>query len=231
MKPVAALFVDEDGIYPTLPDVDAWGVTRDARRYAGNAPVVAHPPCERWGRFARQGGRKLGDDDGCFASALASVRRCGGVLEHPYGSHAFRAFNVPMPVHGKGWTEPDAWGGRSVSVDQAQFGHPTRKRTWLYCVRLAHYPDVPTGDIKRPLASMSYDYARVVVPARFMQAVAGVDMATSYRLARWVRGKVPPARGLNTQRERAASPPSFARLLVRLARTVNAPAQPWMASP
>ena len=32
---------------------------------------------------------KMGDDAGCFAHALAAVRRCGGVLEHPKDSHAW----------------------------------------------------------------------------------------------------------------------------------------------
>jgi hypothetical protein len=67
---------------------------RDARLYAGPYPVVAHPPCERWGRYwggapAQFPRLKLGDDSGCFAAALAAVRKFGGVLEHPEGSHAF----------------------------------------------------------------------------------------------------------------------------------------------
>src|SRR3546814_1901514 len=62
-------------------------------------------PCERWGRYWYGGpmlhklGRRLrvGDDGGCFKAALASVRRWGGVLEHPEGSHAWRAFELNMP--------------------------------------------------------------------------------------------------------------------------------------
>ena len=56
--------------------------------------LSAHPPCERWGRYwggAPKTWPRLvkGDDKGCFASALASVRKWGGVLEHPEGSAAW----------------------------------------------------------------------------------------------------------------------------------------------
>jgi hypothetical protein len=79
---IAALFVDERGPYVGLPNVDAWGLTRDARTYAGPHPVVAHPPCNVWCQLAHinqaRYGHIVGEDGGCFASALASVRRWGG---------------------------------------------------------------------------------------------------------------------------------------------------------
>src|SRR6266542_1132660 len=49
---VAALYVDPNGVYASLPDVEVWDEARDARLYAGPWPVVAHPPCARWCRLA-----------------------------------------------------------------------------------------------------------------------------------------------------------------------------------
>jgi hypothetical protein len=48
---VAALYVEHGGSYYGLPGVDPWDDARDARAYAGPHPVVAHPPCQRWGKF------------------------------------------------------------------------------------------------------------------------------------------------------------------------------------
>src|SRR6185312_13507688 len=79
---VAALFVEKGGCYYGLPNVDPWDRERDARLYDGPWPVVAHPPCERWGRYwfggptwvANGRARKtLGDDGGCFEAALRAV--------------------------------------------------------------------------------------------------------------------------------------------------------------
>src|SRR5580704_5568578 len=97
---IAALFVETNGCYFGLPDVDPWDVRRDARTYSGPHPVVAHPPCARWGRYWGGSPRKpnqyhLGHDEGCFAAALAAVRKWGGVLEHPADSHAWWAFDLP----------------------------------------------------------------------------------------------------------------------------------------
>ena len=47
---IAALYVESRGVYAGLPDVDLRDRDRDARTYAGPWPVVAHPPCARWGR-------------------------------------------------------------------------------------------------------------------------------------------------------------------------------------
>ena len=47
---IAALYVARAGTYFNLLDVDPWDEIRDARLYDGPHPVVAHPPCQRWGR-------------------------------------------------------------------------------------------------------------------------------------------------------------------------------------
>jgi hypothetical protein len=48
---ISALYVEAGGGYFGLPGVDAWDESRDARQYSGSNPVVAHPPCQRWGKF------------------------------------------------------------------------------------------------------------------------------------------------------------------------------------
>lgn len=139
MDRVAALFVERDGVYFGLDGVDPWDESRDARLYAGSLPVVAHPPCQLWTNFAavnfkRYGGEhnRPGNDGGCFAAALAAVRRCGGVLEHPAFSRAWAAFDLPRP--GIGWSGgPREW---VCEVWQSAYGHKARKRTWLFYVGL-----------------------------------------------------------------------------------------------
>lgn len=134
---VAALFVETDGVYFGLPDVDPWDAARDARLYDGPWPVVAHPPCERWGRYWSGGPsatfrRKKGDDGGCFASALASVRKWGGILEHPEASHAWRTFSLCAPPRHGAWVNADFLGGWTCCVEQGHYAHRARKATWLY---------------------------------------------------------------------------------------------------
>lgn len=140
---IAALYVQGGGSYYGLPGVDPWDALRDARKYEGPWPVVAHPPCQRWGRFwagqplwiKRTGERKsLGDDGGCFAAALAAVRRWGGVLEHPAGSKAWDHFGLSKPPRSGGWVAADDDGGWTCCVEQGRYGHYARKPTWLYAV-------------------------------------------------------------------------------------------------
>lgn len=135
---ISALYVQTDGCYYGLPNVDPWDIHRDARKYDGPWPVVAHPPCERWGRYWSGGPsahvrRLLGDDAGCFAAALASVQRWGGVLEHPEGSHAWRAFNLVAPAKNGKWCRAGLFArGWTCCVEQGHYGHKARKATWLY---------------------------------------------------------------------------------------------------
>lgn len=142
---IAALFVATGGTYYGLPDVDPWDLERDARTYAGPWPVVAHPPCERWGRYWSGGPsarvkRLRGDDGGCFSAALAAVRKWGGVLEHPEASSAWRANGLNAPPWSGGWVAADFVGGWTCCVAQGHYGHRARKMTWLY----AHGVQLPS---------------------------------------------------------------------------------------
>lgn len=153
---IAALYVETDGCYYGLPDVDPWDEMRDARCYTGPHPVVAHPPCQRWGRFWHGSTRKphqfrLGYDFGCFAAALDAVSMWSGVVEHPADSHAWKFFGVEPPLRFAGWrrtTNPlrslwDDVRGNVVTrdmlpgewwtcyVEQGHYGHMSRKPTWL----------------------------------------------------------------------------------------------------
>lgn len=146
---VAALYVQSKGVYSNLLGVDPWDEKRDARLYEGPHPVVAHPPCSSWCQLAhinqKRWGRRVGDDGGCFASALASVRQWGGVLEHPAFSYAWPAFGLPSPM-AQGWTRLLSEPGWVCEVSQAAYGHRARKLTWLYYVG----DDPPVMDWSRP---------------------------------------------------------------------------------
>lgn len=141
---IAALYVRTNGPYYGLPDVDPWDEARDARLYAGPWPVVAHPPCARWCRLAglieARWGHKRGDDGGCFAAALAAVRKWGGVLEHPAYSDAWQVFELSAPPRHGGWVAADFRGGWTCHVEQCRYGHPAKKATWLYALGT----DLPT---------------------------------------------------------------------------------------
>jgi hypothetical protein len=164
---IAALYVERDGVYWDLPGVDPWDKERDARLYAGPHPVVAHPPCERWGRFWHGSTRKphqfkLGDDDGCFASALCAIRIWGGVLEHPEHSHAWRTFGICPP--GAAWHPAGDGHGWTCRVEQGFYGHFSRKATWLYAVG-TDLPDLRWGRGEQrlhpvALAKHGYEKAR-----------------------------------------------------------------------
>jgi hypothetical protein len=201
---IAALFVARGGCYFGLPDVDAWDEQRDARLYAGPWAVVAHPPCERWGRYwgggpmlhgtSRQ--KTLGDDGGCFASALDSVRRWGGVLEHPEASHAWRAHGLLAPPREGGWIAAGDLIGWTCCVEQGHYEHRARKATWLYAAGVRSLPSLRWG------ASQ----ARI-------QPDPGFHSIEERRRA--IRTGACQRMG---KRERSATPPAFRDVLLDLAR-------------
>ena len=203
LRPISALFVEAGGVYFGLEGVDPWDESRDARAYDGPNPVVAHPPCKRWGRYWSGGPsarvrRKMGDDGGCFASALRSVRKWGGVLEHPEASHAWNAFAIRRPKRGEGWVRADQWGW-TVCVEQGHYGHKARKATWLYAVG-CDLPDLPRGPSKGQRLDQGYHSAE-----ERARAVAS--------------GTHRPVKRL-TARENLATPVDFRDLLLAMARSV-----------
>lgn len=142
---IAALYVQSRGVYADLDGIDPWDEARDARTYDGPHKVIAHPPCQRWGRYWYGGPSakvrtKRGDDDGCFAAALASVREFGGVLEHPEASSAWDAHGIIRPPYEGGWIVADWVGGWTCCVEQGHYGHRARKKTWLYANGFAPDP-------------------------------------------------------------------------------------------
>lgn len=205
---IAALYVETAGSYYGLDGVDPWDETRDARQYAGPWPVVAHPPCQRWGRFwagqplwiKRTGERKAkGDDGGCFMAALNAVRRFGGVLEHPEGSHAWAHFGLNKPNRTGGWSKADAYGW-TCCVEQGQYGHYARKPTWLYAVD-TNRPELRWGKTE---------------PSFPPEVVAKYGLAYCKRA-----GELAFKGGGKDSHHRIGTPPEFRDVLIAMARSVH----------
>lgn len=130
---VAALYVDRLGPYPSLV-ADWYDEARDARDWWGPGPCVAHPPCAPWSRLrhlAHQDEPGIGNRAVAALVAAFQVRIYGGVLEHPVGSALFGRGLLPLPGD-----PPDRHGGYTIQVNQCDWGHPARKPTWLYLVRV-----------------------------------------------------------------------------------------------
>jgi hypothetical protein len=197
---IAALFVQTNGCYFGLPDVDPWDEKRDARKYAGPWPVVAHPPCSRWCRLAglveARWGHKRGEDGGCFAAALAAVRKWGGVLEHPAYSDAWAAFGLPVPARSGGWHR-GLCGGWTCHVEQGRYGHPAKKATWLYAHGVDTLPSLKWGSDPDT------------------QSKALVSWCGNHTKAFDKRERIGKARA-------SATPPAFRELLISIARTREA---------
>jgi hypothetical protein len=197
-RQIAALYVETDGCYFGIDGVDPWDEKRDARQYAGPHPVVAHPPCSRWCRLAglveARWGHKRGEDGGCFAAALATVRKWGGVLEHPAYSDAWRAFDLPTPMRGGGW-QRGFCGGWSCHVEQGRYGHRAKKATWLYAFGVE-------------LLQLRWGFN----PDQKSEA-----------LVSWCGNKVAldESRPRLSPSEASATPPEFRAELIRMARSAN----------
>lgn len=214
MQPIAALYVQTGGSYFNLEGVHPMDEADDARMYMGPWPVVAHPPCQRWGKMWKgqpgniKAGKveRMGDDAGCFKSALFDVRRFGGVLEHPEHSNAWKLFGLAKPPREGGWIEADDFGGWTCRVEQGQYGHYAPKPTWLYAVGVDPLPDLRWGVNRVPDDA----FPRDVVARR------GIDYCRKAGLMAFKGGGKDSA-------PRIATPPEFRDLLIAMARSARQP--------
>lgn len=181
---IAALYIDHlRGPYATMDGVDPWGVDRDARLYRGPYPVVAHPPCNAWGRYrvdrlslsacaTWDSSRfdRAGADMLCGVTAVHQVRQYGGVLEHPAHSALWDFASLPRPGLFR-----DHRGGFTMEVHQGAFGHECPKPTWLYVVGvdpfsyLEPFRRMQPGRVERQWSSQ-----RHLTPPRFAEFLVSI---------------------------------------------------------
>lgn len=200
MRTVAALYVDPRGPYPKMAGVDCWDESRNAKLYEGPHPVVAHPPCGPWGAMRHLNRKQVAD---CAPAALEQVRAFGGVLEHPFGSQLWKADETLREHHGRFSCHRDKFGGWCVAVDQVQWGHVARKRTWLYIVGVSRN-------------AYGFAYWETVVdphaqPTHWVSGGRNPNRKGS-------GGLVPLGIKVCSAQQRRRTPPAFAEFLVELAR-------------
>jgi hypothetical protein len=194
---VAVLFARSDSIYKSMPQCDVWDAERDALKWPGGCPVIAHPPCRAWGELKHMANPPPGERE-LAPWAVTQVRRWGGVLEHPRKSALWAFCALPAPGAGK-----DRYGGWTLGIVQHEWGHLAEKRTLLYIVGLdpRELPAVPLvlgtathviarNNARNPDGTWKYNHAPEV-PRRDRDA-------TPLQLAEWLvalaQGVRPPAR-------------------------------------
>jgi hypothetical protein len=149
----------------------------------------------------------MGDDAGCFESALSNVKRYGGVIEHPCDSHAWRAFNLPRPTRNGGWVG-SVFDGYSCCVYQGHYGHLAGKPTWLYVFGIPYVmlPELKWGKCAQRLHPVALERH-------------GYEKARRIGMMAMVGGK-------DKTKIRNATTPEFRDILISIANLVNL-GEPW----
>jgi len=138
---ISILYAQQNSIYNQLSQ-DIWDITRDATKWPGGNPIIAHPPCRSWGNYKHKSkGTQL--EKSYAIHSIIMARLWGGIVEHPKNSHLWKTFQFPKP--GK----TDIYNGTIININQSWFGHQAEKNTNLYIVGL------PLNKITYPL-SLNY---------------------------------------------------------------------------
>jgi len=198
---VAALYtLPRSSPYLSIAGVDCWDKKRNAMCYPGPFPVIMHPPCAPWSlAVAHQLIPSLDQHPVLAQLAVFQVQRWCGILEQPADSRLWGKLRLPYPegYFAKAVAGPrfDAWGGWTLEVEQGDFGHKLRKRTWLYMV------GIDSGDVSMP--------PRRPPPGRNLGKIR-TDKRSGRTWRRSVLGDLSPD-------DRKRTPPAFADWLVELA--------------
>jgi len=117
---IAILCAARDSSYFDIPsdiyELDIYTIQRPLKYFSDSIPVIAHPPCAQWSRLHKSANYNAAEKQLAF-DCFHLVRKNGGILEHPHGSHFMRE------VIGY---------DNCQQVNQSWFGFKARKSTLLY---------------------------------------------------------------------------------------------------
>ena len=173
--PVTVLYTMPRSVYLGREGVDCWDEVRDARKWPGRTPVVAHPPCALWSRLKGLAKRPIGEKD-LARHAVAMIKLYGGVLEHPQHSSLWQDQDLPMP--GRGYSL-----SFTMAFPQRYFGHCCEKMTWLW---VRGVPSQALPEIPLVLGYPRYIIACSQKHSRKMAASRRKRNATPPKLADWL---------------------------------------------
>jgi hypothetical protein len=98
MITVSALYVRKDSVYKSL-GVDCWDIERDATKWPGGNPIIAHPPCRAWGQLSHFANPRPGEKE-LAIKAIELIREWGGGIGAPGRFKAMErnGFAISWPV-------------------------------------------------------------------------------------------------------------------------------------
>jgi hypothetical protein len=120
---VTVLFCQKNSIYKRM-GCNVYDEDRNSLSWMGSEPAIYHPPCRLWSKLKHL---STADPIEKYLAlwAVNKVRSYGGILEHPAYSSLFNFMNLPKPGN------TDEY-GFTIEIDQFNYGHLARKKTWLY---------------------------------------------------------------------------------------------------
>jgi hypothetical protein len=172
---ISILFASKTSVYKTIPGLDVWDCERNALNWPGGNPGIFHPPCRLFSAYLHHFSKAPLSEKHLAHWAVDQVRANGGVLEHPAHSMLWDEAGIPRPGE-----FPDKHGNFAIEVDQFHWGHPARKRTWLYLCGL----DVSVLSFPFRAGLPTHAYCRES-PGR-LRLSAQLRQGTPISFARWL---------------------------------------------